>query len=176
MQPNPSKKGRKGKLTPDLIDAICKTLAETGSDRISYETHNVSQKSFYEWQNTNSEFKERIEKARQDFYKKGVDSASDNVKLAEDYISQVLSGTYFKKKIKQVLDKTNEIRVLEELEQVVPSDALLERVLGRSSSDPNPTFVFKIGEPDPIADRTPGDEEEILKSLNLESDGNADLS
>lgn len=177
MQPTSDKrKGRKPKLTPERIDAICKTLAETGSDRITYETHSISAKSFYEWQNTNPEFKQKIDQARQAFYQKGVDSAAHNVELANTFITQVLEGKYFKKKIKQVLDRSGEVRTLEELEQVVPSDQILERVLGRSSADPNPTFVFQIGEPTPIDDRTPGDEEEILALLALESNADADLS
>lgn len=127
--------GRRSKYIPELVEAICQTIRETGSDRLAYESHNLSHQTFYLWISKHPEFNEKVEKARQDFYRNKNNKAGDQKELAESFIQNTLAGKTFRWSMREVLDRHGNVHQLTSIEQVLPTPQILERVLGQVSEE-----------------------------------------
>jgi hypothetical protein len=148
----PKTGGRKSRYTSDLVEAICQTIRETGSDRLGYERNDVSHQTFYKWISLYPEFNENVEKARQDFLTFKQSQLGAQKELAESYIHNVLAGKAFRWSMREVLDRNGVVHQLSSVEQVLPTPQILERVLGQVKSDDQNTgnsfqVIFGLAEP-----------------------------
>lgn len=57
----------KSKYTPEVVQQILDVVAQTGSDRASWEAAGISETTFYDWCNKYPEFSEQIKEAKAQF-------------------------------------------------------------------------------------------------------------
>jgi hypothetical protein len=55
------------KYSPELIDKITRTIAQTGRDADGYSAAQISKRTFYQWMTNRPEFKAAVETAREQF-------------------------------------------------------------------------------------------------------------
>lgn len=63
----PKKVGRKSKYTKEVVEKICKIIAEGGIDKAAYEAVGITYDTFYKWVAEKTEFAEAVKKAREQF-------------------------------------------------------------------------------------------------------------
>jgi hypothetical protein len=149
MNDNPNiKRGRKCRLTEEFKELFYNAFIKTGSIKESCEACGISIPTYNKWLAKYPEFKELVNKAKSDRLKSGVDELPDLKALAQEYVLDIFLGKKFKYKYKQVITKDGSVEELEEREQVIASDALIERALGRAeNSDVNFNVTFGLTEP-----------------------------
>jgi len=61
-------RGRKGKYEESRIRRIEQIIARTGQESAAIEAVDISSTTFYRWKREKREFRERVERAKQEFY------------------------------------------------------------------------------------------------------------
>lgn len=61
-------RGRKGKYTESRIQRIEQIIARTGAESPAIEAADISDTTFYRWKREKDEFRDRVERAKQEFY------------------------------------------------------------------------------------------------------------
>ncbi|BAU12872.1 hypothetical protein LEP3755_34050 [Leptolyngbya sp. NIES-3755] len=146
---NEKRRGRNSKCTPELIERFCKVLLETGSIKDSCEACGIDTSTYWRWREKDVNFHSSIETALAERLNRASKPIWNRREVAESYVDDVLAGRKFRIKRRQVLSKSGEIIDLVDEEQVIPSDALLERVLGARQEESNTSFQVSFGLAEP---------------------------
>ncbi|MBW4443094.1 MAG: hypothetical protein KME10_18010 [Plectolyngbya sp. WJT66-NPBG17] len=137
--------GRKPRYNPETVNQICELIAETGVDRVAYEGVGIAHTTFYAWMVDKEEFSAAVTAARAKYAAKLKQKAWDRVAAANEYIDDVLKRQCYRTTRQEVLDRKGRKVVLVKEEQIIPDSKLLDRVLGLSEGEINPSFRFEIG-------------------------------
>jgi hypothetical protein len=145
-------RGRKKLYTPEITKKITDLIAETGSDKVAYDAVGLSRTTFYQWLNDadKTDFSDAVKVAREKYANKNETKAWSRIEAANSYIDDVLQGKRFKITKQQVIGGNGRIVTLIKEEQIVPSDKLLDRVLGQSPTDVPFEVRFGIAEPEEL--------------------------
>lgn len=67
----------KGKYNEEIVNLICQTIEDQGTDKAGYETAKINKSTFYEWMVARPDFANRVAKARQAFSKREDDEVRE---------------------------------------------------------------------------------------------------
>ena len=123
--------GRKGKYSAALAEEIFTCIAVHGSDRRAYEQADISHKTFYEWIQKKSDFREGIALAREEYRRTRPDY---QLRLAHKAIDRYLRGEVVEEwTIEKVVESERMGRTVETSTKAVRKECpqwVINRVLG----------------------------------------------